>query len=80
MFAPDQVDNVFEAEFDGPDLAKLRDQWKEQLAALFADATLSMPDDEWMASGGKEGRHSEHLGYMLAEMQYLQRTYPGANW
>ena len=39
-----------------------------------------MPDDEWMASGGKEGRHTEHLGFMLAEMQHLQRSYPGANW
>jgi ring-1,2-phenylacetyl-CoA epoxidase subunit PaaC len=39
-----------------------------------------MPDDEPMASGGKEGRHSEHFGFLLAEMQYLQRTYPGATW
>ena len=34
----------------------------------------------WMQSGGKAGRHTEHLGYLLAEMQFLQRTYPGANW
>jgi len=39
-----------------------------------------MPGDQWMASGGKQGRHTEHLGYMIAEMQYLQRTHPGANW
>ena len=80
MFAPDEVDNVFEAEFDGPDLARLKDAWRANLAALLDEATLEMPEDAWMASGGKEGRHSEHLGYMLAEMQYLQRMYPGADW
>jgi ring-1,2-phenylacetyl-CoA epoxidase subunit PaaC len=38
------------------------------------------PAEAWMHSGGKQGRHSEHLGYMLAEMQFLQRAYPGAQW
>jgi ring-1,2-phenylacetyl-CoA epoxidase subunit PaaC len=41
---------------------------------------LTLPDDQWMVSGGKQGRHSEHLGFMLAEMQYLQRSFPGASW
>ncbi|MEO0319160.1 MAG: phenylacetate-CoA oxygenase subunit PaaI, partial [Pseudomonadota bacterium] len=38
------------------------------------------PVDAWMQSGGKQGRHTEHLGYLLAEMQFLQRAYPGAQW
>ena len=80
LFAADEVDNVFENEFDGPDLFRIRAQWRETVAAVLEEATLAMPDDEWMASGGKSGRHSEHLGYMIAEMQYLQRVYPGANW
>jgi len=80
MFAPDDVDNVFEAEFGGPDLFSIREAWEANIAIVLADATLAMPGDQWMASGGKQGRHTEHLGYMIAEMQYLQRTHPGANW
>jgi ring-1,2-phenylacetyl-CoA epoxidase subunit PaaC len=80
LFAPDAVDNVFETEFDGPDLFEIRKAWETAVAAILADATLTMPEDSWMAGGGKEGRHSEYLGYLVAEMQYLQRTYPGASW
>mgnify|MGYP001811902957 FL=1 len=80
MFAADEVDNVFENEFDGPDLYRIREQWRETVEAVIAEATLAIPEDAWMASGGKAGRHSEHLGYMIAEMQYLQRAYPGATW
>ena len=48
---------------------------------VLEQATLSMPAPEaWMQSGGRSGRHSEHLGHLLAEMQHLQRTYPGAVW
>ena len=80
LFAPDEVDNLFEAEFDGPDLHAIRERWQANVAAIIAQATLEKPADAWMASGGKEGRHSEHLGYLIAEMQYLQRTHPGATW
>jgi len=80
LFAPDEIDNIFEAEFNGPDLFHIRETWEKNVANIFADATLVMPEDQWMASGGKQGRHSEHFGYMIAEMQYLQRTHPGANW
>jgi ring-1,2-phenylacetyl-CoA epoxidase subunit PaaC len=80
MFAADEVDNVFENEFDGPDLYQIRETWHDNVTKVLAEATLAKPEDEWMASGGKEGRHSEHLGYMIAEMQYLQRAHPGATW
>jgi len=80
LFAPDEVDNVFEAEFDGPDLFRIREQWQKNVAAVLQEATLEMPEDHWMASGGKEGRHTEHFGFMIAEMQYLQRAHPGATW
>ena len=80
MFAADEVDNSFAASFDGPDLQAIHAEWTNNMKAVLDEATLVMPDDAWMASGGKAGRHSEHLGYMIAEMQYLQRTYPGANW
>lgn len=80
MFAPDVVDNVFEAEFDGPDLLTIRENWTANVGELISLATLTVPEDQWMASGGKEGRHTEHFGYMIAELQYLQRSHPGATW
>ncbi len=80
MFMADGVDRGFAEHFGGPDLDKIRAQWDDNVAAIIDQATLAKPADAWMASGGKQGRHSEHLGYMIAEMQYLQRTYPGATW
>jgi ring-1,2-phenylacetyl-CoA epoxidase subunit PaaC len=80
MFAPDEIDNIFEAEFEGPDLFRIRETWQAGISSIVAEATLQLPEDGWMASGGKQGRHSEHFGYMIAEMQYLQRTHPGASW
>ena len=47
---------------------------------VLAQATLTRPRDGWMQSGGRAGRHSEHLGFILADMQFLQRAYPGAMW
>ena len=80
MFAADDVDRLFQAEFDGPDLAAIHERWRRDVGDVVAEATLALPADEWMASGGKQGRHSEHLGFLLAEMQYLQRSFPGATW
>ncbi len=80
MFTADVVDTEFAVSFDGPDLEAIHAGWKSSIAAILKEATLAMPEDGWMALGGKDGRHSEHLGYMIAEMQYLQRTHPGANW
>ncbi len=63
-----------------PDPATLRRTWNTTIDATLARATLQRPADGWMQSGGHAGRHTEHLGRLLAEMQYLQRTYPGAVW
>ena len=80
MFAPDDLDDEVRALFNGPHLEIIEAEWREEVAAVLDQATLTMPADQWMASGGKQGRHSEHLGFLLAELQYLQRTYPGASW
>ncbi len=80
MFVADEVDQWAAQERVGPDPASLQAAWHEYVRAAFDEAQLHMPQDEWMDSGGKRGRHSEHLGYLLAEMQYLQRAYPGAKW
>jgi ring-1,2-phenylacetyl-CoA epoxidase subunit PaaC len=57
-----------------------RDAWLRAVAPVLARATLAQPADGWMQSGGRDGRHTEHLGHMLAEMQILPRTFPGAAW
>jgi ring-1,2-phenylacetyl-CoA epoxidase subunit PaaC len=57
-----------------------RDAWLAVVAPVIARATLALPTDGWMQSGGREGRHTEHLGHLLAEMQVLPRTFPGAVW
>ncbi|MFN8301626.1 MAG: 1,2-phenylacetyl-CoA epoxidase subunit PaaC [Saprospiraceae bacterium] len=63
-----------------PDLQQIKPLWEEKVAAVLQEATLDKPAAAWMQTGGKDGRHTEYLGFILAEMQYLQRTYPGQNW
>ena len=62
------------------DANTLKSPWMNKVKEVLEEATLKIPENQWMQSGGKEGKHTEHLGYILAEMQYLQRTYPGAEW
>lgn len=62
------------------DVRALAAPWRERVAHVLAEATLALPPDAHMQKGGKEGVHTEHLGYLLAEMQFLQRAYPGARW
>lgn len=60
--------------------ALISEKWMTKVNEVFEEAYLKMPENTWMQSGGKEGHHTEHLGYILAEMQYLQRAYPGCEW
>jgi len=64
----------------GADLSLLRPKWEERVKDVFDEAGLPYPAAEWIQTGGKEGRHTENLGYILAEMQFLQRAYPGCEW
>ena len=80
MFAADELDDAMRAACNGPHLEIIEAEWRKDVSDAVAEATLVLPEDGWMASGGKQGRHSEHLGYLLAEMQFLQRSYPGASW
>lgn len=68
------------APYEAVDVASLKQDWMNKVQSVFAEASLDIPADTWMQSGGKYGRHTEHLGYLLAEMQYLQRTYPNSTW
>lgn len=80
LFEADAAEQAMIAAGVVPDPAALRDGWDRTVGALLARATLLRPADGWMQSGGRRGVHSEHLGILLAEMQVLQRTYPGAQW
>jgi ring-1,2-phenylacetyl-CoA epoxidase subunit PaaC len=62
------------------DLASIKQTWTEKVTAVFDEAKLPVPENVFMQSDGKNGIHTEQLGYILTELQYLQRTYPGAKW
>lgn len=65
----------------GADITLLKVEWYQKVRSVFEEASLPMPkEDIYMQRGGKDGVHTEQLGYILAEMQYLQRTYPGCEW
>jgi len=80
LFATDDVDRAMVAEGIGVDAESLRAPWRERVTAVLTEATLRVPEDRHMASGGRTGRHTEYLGLMLAEMQSVVRAHPGASW
>ncbi|MFK7874559.1 MAG: 1,2-phenylacetyl-CoA epoxidase subunit PaaC [Paracoccaceae bacterium] len=78
-YAPDQLDAALPG--IAPDTDKIRTDFDVTLTQVLDEATLTRPDSDFAHQGGKTGkRHSEHLGHMLATMQWLQRAYPGASW
>ena len=80
LFQMDQVDELLIQNQIAPDLNKIKSEWNQRLAESLTLATLEQPKGDWMATGGKSGTHTEHLGYLLADMQFLQRAYPGVSW
>jgi ring-1,2-phenylacetyl-CoA epoxidase subunit PaaC len=80
LFEADQVDASLIKGGIAPDPAGVRPLWNKTVHEVLAEATLTWPPDGFMQTGGRSGRHSEHLGHLLAELQFLQRAYPGANW
>ena len=84
LFAADAVDLALVEAGTAPDPRTLREPWLASVEAVLAEGKLETPRGEWMQGarrgGGRQGVHTEHLGHMLAEMQFLQRAYPGAQW
>ena len=81
LFEMDEVDELMLKEGIGVDLALVKAEWDDTVNRVLSEATLTRPEDGWMQTGAKrEGIHSEYLGYILAEMQYLPRAYPDAQW
>src|SRR5690606_36783865 len=80
LFAADEAETELAKAGIFPDLAALKAEWSATVDRVLQEATLQRPADGWMATGGKKGIHTEHLGPLLAEMQTLQRSYPGVEW
>ena len=80
LFMITAADKTMFEEEAGVDLNNIKTQWQNHVAKVLDEATLKTPENSWMQEGGKEGKHSEHLGYILAEMQFMQRAYPNMEW
>lgn len=80
LFEADEVDAEVARAGIGPAPETLREPWRRHVAAIFADATLDVPADGWMQSGGRSGRHGESFSYLIAEMQSVRRSVPGERW
>jgi ring-1,2-phenylacetyl-CoA epoxidase subunit PaaC len=80
MFEADEIERALIEAGIAVDPAVIRPAWQRTIDAVIAEAMLAPPETIFMQSGGRVGRHSEHLGYILAELQFLQRAYPGAKW
>jgi ring-1,2-phenylacetyl-CoA epoxidase subunit PaaC len=80
LFESDRVARHVAAAGIGVDPSSLRDDWLETVTGVLRRATLDVPVPEWRPTGGRAGRHTEALGYLLAEMQVLHRAHPGATW
>ena len=80
LFAMNDTDKAMVQAGTGVDLEQLKPLWLQRIRSVFEEATIDIPTGAWMQHGGKEGTHSEHLGYILAELQFMQRAYPGMEW
>jgi len=80
MFAVDDSERGLIDAGIAVDPAGLRAKWLTTVSDVSGEATLTLPKNDWMQQGGRNGRHSEHLGHLLSELQSMQRTFPGAAW
>lgn len=80
LFYQDEVDELLIKEGIVPNTADFRKEYDKNIKAVLDEATLQLPEKNWQLDGGRKGVHSEHLGFLLTELQYMQRTYPGMEW
>ena len=80
MFSVDEAERGLIDDGTATDPDSLRPRWLATLSRIVQEATLKLPQNDWMQQGGRSGRHSEHLGHLLSELQSMQRTFPGATW
>jgi ring-1,2-phenylacetyl-CoA epoxidase subunit PaaC len=80
LFECDETDAMLVGKGIAVDVAPIRPEWQKYMADSLSEATLAVPNDDYMQTGSRTGVHTEHLGHILTEMQYLQRAYPEATW
>lgn len=80
LFHQTEADKVMVSEGIGVDVTLLKDTYYKLVNKILAASALKTPESKWFQKGGKEGIHTEHLGYLLSDMQYMQRTYPNMQW
>ena len=80
LFKMNEIDNEMLEQKIGVDCSKLKIEWDKIINEILSEATLNRPEDANMPTGGRQGIHTEHLGHLLSDMQYLQRAYPDATW
>ena len=80
LFQLTEVDSEMMEKGIGVDVSKLKDAYYTKVSEVLKEANLEVPESKYFTKGGKEGIHSEHMGYILADLQYMQRSYPGMKW
>jgi ring-1,2-phenylacetyl-CoA epoxidase subunit PaaC len=80
IFEQDELEQKLVEKGVAVNTAKLQARWQETMQAILAEATVELPEISWTVRGGRCGYHTEHLGHLLSELQYMQRTYPGLQW
>ncbi|MFT5859755.1 MAG: ring-1,2-phenylacetyl-CoA epoxidase subunit PaaC [Flavobacteriaceae bacterium] len=80
MFFENSVDKELASQEIAADLSSIKLEWNKTVNAVLNEATLTIPDNGWQHDGGRRGMHSEYMGYILTELQYMQRAYPGLEW
>ena len=80
LFHQTDADKAMVSEGIGVDVSQLKQSYYQKVSAILEEATIEVPKIEYFQKGGKQGIHSEYMGYILTEMQYMQRTYPNMNW
>ena len=80
LWTADALDNWAFTEGVGANLGEIKTAWEFTISNVLSEATLKKPESTYFHKGGKMGQHTEHLGYILTELQFLQRTYPNSQW
>ncbi|MCZ6831852.1 MAG: phenylacetate-CoA oxygenase subunit PaaC [Gammaproteobacteria bacterium] len=80
MFEMDELEKSLAGQGVAVDVSRLQPAWDTEVRATLAAANMSIPEEDWQVSGGRQGKHTEWLGHLLSDLQFMQRAYPGLEW
>lgn len=80
VFYMDEIEQELIEQGIAVDLSSIKQKFNDKINYVISESTLTLPSNDWKQTGGRIGKHTEHLGFLLAEMQYMQRAYPGMEW